>query len=136
MTPDKDIQELFDSVNIPFADNDAFLKTLSQRLEKVEFIKETQDAQINRYKVSVIYSLIAGLVVGAGSMTLLQALPIAMLEKISSVLSGITMFEIEYSLASINLGIAMILGIAVFLIVQNVQEIHGVIGHQSTTMTI
>ena len=131
MTPDKDIQELFDSVNIPFTDNDAFLSALNQRLEKVEFIKETQDAQINRYKVSVIYSLIVGLVVGAGSMTLLQALPIAMLEKISSVLSGITMFEIEYSLASINLGIAMILGIAVFLIVQNVQEIHGVIGHQS-----
>lgn len=136
MTPDKDIQILFDSANIPFTDNDAFLSALNQRLEKVEFIKETQDAQINRYKVSVIYSLIVGLVIGAGSMALLQALPIAMLERISSVLSGITMFEIEYSLASINLGIAMIIGIAVFLIVRNVQDIHGVVRHRSTTMTI
>lgn len=136
MTPDKDIQILFDSANVPFTDKDAFLETLSQRLEKIEFIKENQDARIKRYKASVIYSLIVGLVIGAGSMALLQALPIAMLERISSVLSGITMFEIEYSLASINLGIAMIIGIAVFLIVRNVQDIHGVVGHRSTTMTI
>lgn len=126
MTPDKDIQELFDSVNTPFADNDAFLETLSQRLEKVEFIKETHDAQIKRYKVSIIYSLITGLGVGAGSMALLQALPAVSLEKISSVLSGIAMFETANPIAAVNMGIALLTGIAAFLIVRNSQEIRSI----------
>ncbi|MCQ2159479.1 MAG: hypothetical protein MJY97_00135 [Bacteroidales bacterium] len=126
MTPDKDIQELFDSVNIPFADNDAFLETLSQRLKKVEFIKETHDAQIKRYKVSVFYSLITGLAVGAGSMAFLQVQPAVPLEKISSVLSGITMLETAYPIVTVNMGIALLSGIAAFLIVRNYQEIRSI----------
>lgn len=122
MTMDKDIQKLFDSVNVSFTDGDAFLDTLGQRLEKVEFIKEAQDAQIKRYKVSVIYSLIAGLVVGAGSMALLPTLPVAAFEKICSLIGGISMLETANPIAAVNMGISLITGIAAFLIVRNFQE--------------
>lgn len=135
MTPDKDIQELFDSVNIPFSDNDAFLNSLNQRLEKVEFIKKTQDAQINRYKVSVIYSLIAGLVVGAGSMTLVQTLPEVALEKFSYILDRLSILGNNDQIATFSSCIALFIGVASFMITRNLMEIRGTINSNSTTTT-
>lgn len=136
MTPDKDIQELFDSVNIPFADNDAFLSALNQRLEKVEFIKETQDAQIKRYKASVIYSLIAGIIVGAGSMVLLPSIKATVIEKMASTLAATSMIEIDNPIATVNMGIALIAGITAFLIVWNVQGIRGILDRDTSTVKL
>lgn len=123
MTPDKDIQELFDSAKVRFADNDAFIDALNRRLDKVEFIKETQDVQIRRYKASMVWSLIAGLVVGAGSMVLLQTLPAAVFGKISAALAGIPIFGMDNPVTAISTGVALLAGTAAFLIVRNVQEI-------------
>lgn len=136
MTLDKDIQELFDSVNIPFADNDAFLETLSERLEKVEFIKEFHDAHIKRYKASVFYSLITGLAVGAGSMALLQALPAVPFEKISSVLAGISVLEAASPIAIVNMGVALLTSTATFLIVRNFQETRSVLVRKPLSVRI
>lgn len=125
MTPDKDLQEMFDSVNIPFTDNDAFLNTLNQRLEKVEFIKAAQDAQIKRYKASVIYSLIGGLVVGAGSLVLVQTLPEVALEKFSFILDRLSILGNNDQIATFNSCIALLSGVASFMIMRNLMEIRG-----------
>lgn len=136
MTPDKDIQQLFDSVNKPFTDGDVFLDTLNQRLEKVEYIKEAQDTQIKRYKSSVIYSLLAGLIVGAGSMALLPSINAAIIEKMTYLLAGIPMIEIDNPVATVNMGIAFLVGITAFLIVWNIQEIRSVIDRNRSTVKL
>lgn len=123
MTPDKDIQTLFDSVNVPFTDNEAFLETLNQRLEKVEFIKEVHDAQIRQYKASLVYSLIAGLLAGAGSMVFLQTLPVAAFEKMSSLLDVLTKLEIPSPIAAVDMAVSLFMGIAAFLLARNFKEI-------------
>ena len=133
MTPDKDIQILFDSVNVPFTDNDEFLETLSQRLEKIEFIKENQDARIKRYKASVIYSLIVGLVVGAGSLILVRTLPEVALEKFSYVLDQLSILGNNEQLATLNSCIALLSGVATFMIMRNLMEIRGILNSNSTT---
>ena len=136
MTPDKDIQELFDSVNVPFADADVFLETLNQRLEKVEYIKEAQDIQIKRYKASVIYSLIAGIIVGAGTMVLLPSIKATVIEKMASTLAATSMIEIDNPIATVNMGIALIAGITAFLIVWNVQGIRGILDRDTSTVKL
>lgn len=136
MTQDKDIQELFDSVNVPLADADVFLETLNQRLEKVEYIKEAQDIQIKRYKASVIYSLIAGIIVGAGSMVLLPSIKATVIEKMASTLAATSMIEIDNPIATVNMGIALIAGITAFLIVWNVQGIRGILDRDTSTVKL
>lgn len=133
MTPDKDIQILFDSVKVPFTDKDAFLETLAQRLEEIEFIKESQDARIKRYKASVIYSLIVGLVVGAGSLILVQTLPEVALEKFSYILDRLSILGSNEQLATLNSCIALLSGIASFMIARNLMEIRGTLNSNSTT---
>lgn len=97
MTSDKDIQNLFDSVNMPFTDNDAFLDTLNQRLDKVEFVKNTQNAQIRRYKISVICSLVAGLIAGSVSTVLIRILPVTIFQKVSAALAALPLLNLNYS---------------------------------------
>ena len=121
MTPDKDIQNLFDSVKMPFTDNDAFLDTLNQRLDKVEFVKSTQNAQIRRYKISVICSLVAGLIAGSVSTVLIRILPITIFQTVSAALP---LLKAGNTQSVFNYGIPLLIGTAVFLIVLNMQEIH------------
>lgn len=135
MTPDKDIQILFDSVNAPFTDNEAFLETLAQHLEKIEFIKENQDARIKRYKASVIYSLIVGLVVGAGSLILARTLPEVALEKYSYILDRLSILGNNDQLATLNSCIALLSGMASFMIARNLMEIRGTLNSNSPTTT-
>lgn len=124
MTPDKDIQKLVDSVNTPFTDNEAFLDTLNQRLDKVEFVKKTQDAQIRRYKISVIFSLVAGLIAGSVSTVLIRSLPVTIFRKVSAALTALPLLEAGNTPSFFKYGIPLLIGTAVFLIALNMQEIH------------
>ena len=124
MTPDKDIQNLFDSVKMPFTDNDAFLDTLNQRLDKVEFVKSTQNAQIRRYKISVICSLVAGLIAGSVSTVLSRILPVTIFQKVYATLAALPLLEAGNTPSVLKYGIPLLIGTAVFLIVLNMQEIH------------
>lgn len=124
MTPDKDIQKLVDSVNTPFTDNEAFLDTLNQRLDKVEFVKNTQDAQIRRYKISVIFSLVAGLIAGSVSTVLIRSLPVTIFRKVSAALTALPLLEAGNTPSFFKYGIPLLIGTAVFLIALNMQEIH------------
>ena len=124
MTPDKDIQNLFDSVNMPFTDNDAFLDTLNHRLDKVEFVKNTQNAQIRRYKISVICSLVAGLIAGSVSTVLSRILPVTIFQKVYATLAALPLLEAGNTPSVLKYGIPLLIGTAVFLIVLNMQEIH------------
>lgn len=61
---DKLLLELFSDFKPELSSGDAFMDSLNKKLDKVEYIKAVQEAQIHRYKMAVVLSLVCGIVVG------------------------------------------------------------------------
>ena len=67
MNRDKALEELFLANKPHFDDSDAFMASLSKRLDAVEYIKQYQEATIRRYKTAMVAAFLAGLIVGGGA---------------------------------------------------------------------
>ena len=80
--------------------------------------------QIRRYKISVICSLVAGLIAGSVSTVLIRILPITIFQKVSAALAALPLLKAGNTQSVFNYGIPLLIGTAVFLIVLNMQEIH------------
>lgn len=61
---DQTIQALFYSYQPELGSTEAFMDKLNKRLDDVAYVKQYQDAQIHRYKMAVLASLICGVVLG------------------------------------------------------------------------
>ena len=61
MNKDKALEELFLAQKPHFDDRDAFMASLTKRLDAVEYIKQHQEATIRRYKMAVVVAFLAGL---------------------------------------------------------------------------
>lgn len=127
MTPDKDIQTLFDSAKAEIEDNEVFLQTLSRSLDKVEYIKQVQDRQIRRYRHTVIYALVAGICAGSLAMAALGNVQFDFLQSLP---------EKAYLLPApflkprtiLNMAVSLFIGASVFWITHNIQEIRHTLG--------
>ena len=75
MNKDKALEELFLAHRPHFDDSDAFMESLTKRLDAVEFIKQHQEAIIRRYKLAVVAALVVGLIVGSGAIAYLLLSP-------------------------------------------------------------
>ena len=75
MNKDKALEELFLAHRPHFDDSDAFMESLTKRLDAVEFIKQHQEAIIRRYKLAVVAALVVGLIVGGGAIAYLLLSP-------------------------------------------------------------
>ena len=75
MNKDKALEELFLASKPQFDDNEAFMTSLTKRLDAVEYIKQYQEATIRRYKMAVVVAFFAGLVVGGIAIAYLLASP-------------------------------------------------------------
>jgi hypothetical protein len=75
MNKDKALEELFLANKPHFDDSDAFMASLTKRLDAVEYIKQHQEAAIRRYKMAVVVAFLAGLVVGGIAIAYLLASP-------------------------------------------------------------
>ena len=75
MNKDKALEELFLAHKPQFDDNEAFMASLSKRLDAVEYIKQHQEATIRRYKMAVVVAFLAGLVVGGIAIAYLLTSP-------------------------------------------------------------
>ena len=75
MNKDKALEELFLVHRPHFDDSDAFMESLTKRLDAVEFIKQHQEAIIRRYKLAVVAALVVGLIVGSGAIAYLLLSP-------------------------------------------------------------
>ena len=76
MNKDKALEELFLANKPQFDDKDAFMASLSKRLEAVEYIKQYQKATIRRYKMAMVVAFLAGLVVGGIAIAYLLTSPV------------------------------------------------------------
>ena len=76
MNKDKALEELFLAQKPHFKDSDAFMASLTKRLDAVEFIKQHQEATIRRYKMAMVLALVAGIISGAITMAFILSTPI------------------------------------------------------------
>ena len=75
MNKDKALEELFLANKPQFDDSDAFMASLTKRLDAGEYIKQHQEAAIRRYKMAVVIAFIAGIVSGIIAMTYILSTP-------------------------------------------------------------
>ena len=76
MNKDKALEELFLAQKPHFKDSDAFMASLTKRLDAVEYIKQHQEATIRRYKMAMVLALVAGIISGAITMAFILSTPI------------------------------------------------------------
>ena len=76
MNKDKALEELFLEHKPHFDDSDAFMASLTKRLDAVEYIKQHQEATIRRYKMAIFVALVVGIVSGVITMVFLLSSPI------------------------------------------------------------
>ena len=76
MNKDKALEDLFLAHKPHFDDNDAFMASLTKRLDAVEYIKQHQEATIRRYKLAMLVALVIGILCGAISMAFVLSMPI------------------------------------------------------------
>ena len=75
MNKDKALEELFLANKPQFDDKEAFMASLTKRLDAVEFIKQHQEATIRRYKMAMVVAFIAGLIVGGIAIAYILSTP-------------------------------------------------------------
>ena len=75
MNKDKALEELFLAQKPHFDDSDAFMASLTKRLDAVEYIKQYQEATLRRYKMAMVVAFVAGIIGGAVGMAFLLSTP-------------------------------------------------------------
>ena len=75
MNKDKALEDLFLAQKPHFDDSDAFMASLTKRLDAVEYIKQHQEASLRRYKMAVVVAFVAGIISGAIAMTYILSTP-------------------------------------------------------------
>ena len=75
MNKDKALEDLFLAQKPHFDDSDAFMASLTKRLDAVEYIKQHQEATLRRYKMAVVVAFVAGIISGAIAMIYILSTP-------------------------------------------------------------
>ena len=75
MTKDKALEDLFLAQKPQFDDSDAFMASLTRRLDAVEYLKQYQEATIRRYKMAMVATFVIGIISGAVGIAFLFSSP-------------------------------------------------------------
>ena len=77
MNKDKELEEIFLAQKPQFDDSEAFMASLTKRLDAVEFIKRHQEATLRRYKLAMIAAFVVGIISGAVTIVFVLSAPAA-----------------------------------------------------------
>ena len=137
MNKDKALEELFLANKPQFDDKDAFMASLTKRLDAVEYIKQYQEATIRRYKMAVVVAFLAGLIVGGIAIAYLLTspidVPVVSFKTQSALLQWLIVNSRIITVTAISL--LMIIGITSFI--SNIQELTSMrqsLQHQHTSL--
>ena len=75
MNKDKALEELFLANKPQFDDKEAFMASVTKRLDAVEYIKQHQEATLRRYKLAMVVAFLAGIIVGGIAIAYLLTSP-------------------------------------------------------------
>ena len=130
MNKDKTLEELFLAHKPHFDDSDAFMASLTKRLDAVEYIKQHQEATIRRYKMAMLAALVVGIISGAITMALILSTPLDVPlfsffgEKSDNhIVAGLLLWLSENSRLMTAALLSVLITLGMISIVNNVQEI-------------
>ena len=75
MNKDQALEELFLAQKPHYDDGDAFMASLTKRLDVVEYIKQHQEATILRYKMAMVVAFVAGIICGGAAVAYILSTP-------------------------------------------------------------
>lgn len=69
-------EELFDSYHPTLADSELFNQRLERKLAMIDEIRQSQAAQIHRYRMAVVAAFVTGVIFGGGLLMFILSAPI------------------------------------------------------------
>ena len=123
MTKDKALEELFLAQKPHFDDHDAFMATVTKRLDAVEYIHQHQEATIRRYKLAMIAAFVVGIISGAVTMAFILSTPVDEPLFTFQVQTGFLLWLAEYSRPIAATALALVMTFGMMSIINNVQGI-------------
>ena len=123
MTKDKALEELFLSQKPHFDDHDAFMATVTKRLDAVEYIHQHQEATIRRYKMAMIAAFVVGIISGAVTMAFILSAPTDVPLFTFQVQTSFLLWLAEYSRPIAATALALVMSFGMMSIINNVQGI-------------
>lgn len=123
MTKDKTLEELFLAQKPHFDDNEAFMESLTKRLDAVEFLKQHQEATIHRYKMAMVVAFIVGIISGGISIVYIMSMPTDVPLFTFQVQNGFLLWLSQNTRMIVSAVLALLMTVGVISIINNVQEI-------------
>ena len=123
MNKDKALENLFLAQKPHFEDSDAFMASLTKRLDAVEYIEQHQEAMIRRYKMAMVMAFVVGIISGAVTITHVLSLPTDVPLFTFHVQSGVLLWLAENSRLITTTALSLLMTCGLISIVSNIQDI-------------
>lgn len=123
MTKDKTLEELFLAQKPHFDDNEAFMESLTKRLDAVEFLKQHQEATIRQYKMTMVVVFVVGILSGALTIMYVMSMPTDVPLFTIQVQSGFLLWLAQNSRMIVSAVLALLMTVGIISIINNVQDI-------------
>ena len=120
MEKDKNLEELFLSQKPHFDDSEAFMESLTKRLDAVEFVKQYQEQSLRRYKIAVVLAFVMGVASGCVAMVSILSVPV---DLPLFNFHGHLLWLAENSRLITVTALSLLMGLGVYSIIGNVIEI-------------
>ena len=121
---DKALEELFLANKMRFTDNDAFMDSLTKRLDAVEYIRQHQQAAIRRYKMAVVAAFMVGVVSAAVTVAYVLSLPTDSPVFTFTEQTDLLLWLTRNSHVIVATALSLLMTVGVISIASNIHDIH------------
>ena len=123
MNKDKALEELFLTQKPQFNDCEAFMASLTKRLDAVEFIKRHQEAMARRHKMAMVAAFVVGIVSGAITIVFVLSAPATVPLFSINVQTGLLAWFAENARPIVTTALSLLMTLGLISIIGNIQEI-------------
>lgn len=123
MTKDKALEELFLAHKPHFTDNDAFMATLTKRIDAVEYVRQHQESTIRRYKLMMVAAFVVGIISGAVTIALVLYTPADVPLFTFKVQTGFLLWLADNSRMIVTTLLSLFMTFGIVSIISNIQDI-------------
>ena len=123
MKKDKALEELFVARRPQFDDKEEFMACLTRRLDAVEYLRQFEEANLRRYKYSMVAVFVLGLIVGGALLAVVLSTPSELPLFAFHAPSGILPEIGQHSRTIVTIALSLSLGFGIVSIVNNILDI-------------
>ena len=123
MNKDHTLEELFLAQKPRFDDREAFMTSLIERLDAVEYIKQQQEITIRRYKKTVVAAFVVGIISGVITIGLLLSIPADIPFFTFKMQTSLSQWLAMNSRLIASTALALLMTLGLICIIKNVQDI-------------